>query len=624
MRTRRARGGGASPGSARGSRPHGLEGHAALRPCRGRGEPPCSQGAPIVLFRPDRACPVPDRLRRREAAPDVPSGRYLTGRHRDRMRGAAVRGRTSRMYDTIDFEVDRGIGVLTLNRPHVLNAINRRMVEEIADVQSRVETDREVNVLVLAGSGPSFCAGYDLKEADARGDEDPGRDLLGTRDKLERACDMTMGFWHCRKPTLSAVHGHCVAGGCELALACDLTIASEDALFGEPELRFGAGIVCLILPWLTRPQAGQGADLHRQRQDPGRARPRDGARQPHRTRRRSAAGGDGDGAPDRGHGRACDGAQQGSRSTAPTRSWACARRCGSGVDLDVEITCLDTPDRKQFREISSREGLKAAIAWRDARFDRGDMKAGPAGGRTRSDPRPEARLAPLLAPRSIAFVGASARGRISRAHRAAPQPRGRPRRTALPGEPPLPPHRRPRLPCVACRAAGGPGPGGAGARRPAPGGRARRSGGSGCPRRGRLRRVPPRRTRALRPAPAPCRHRARGGPRALRRQLHGFLQPRRRGAGHFLPAALRNAGGRDHAHQPLRLLVVRAHPERRTPCLQSRGLVGGGALRRGGGLHVLCARPTHHPRDRVDPGDGSLPGGVRGRPRAGKTRSGCR
>ena len=274
------------------------------------------------------------------------------------------------MYDTIDFEVDRGIGVLTLNRPHVLNAINRRMVEEIADVQSRVETDREVNVLVLAGSGPSFCAGYDLKEADARGDEDPGRDLLGTRDKLERACDMTMGFWHCRKPTLSAVHGHCVAGGCELALACDLTIASEDALFGEPELRFGAGIVCLILPWLTGPKQAKELIFTGNDRIPA--------------ERALAMGLVNRIVPE---GEALPAAMEMARQIAVMDEHAMAlskvainrtyeimglrEAMRSGVDLDVEITCLDTPDRKQFREISSREGLKAAIAWRDARFDRG-------------------------------------------------------------------------------------------------------------------------------------------------------------------------------------------------------------------------------------------------------------
>src|SRR5262249_56181411 len=63
-----------------------------------------------------------------------------------------------------------------------------------------------------------------------------------------------MGLWRFPKPTIAAVRGACLAGGCELALACDLTVASEDAFFGEPELKFGAGIVAMILPWIVGPK----------------------------------------------------------------------------------------------------------------------------------------------------------------------------------------------------------------------------------------------------------------------------------------------------------------------------------------------------------------------------------
>jgi hypothetical protein len=59
-----------------------------------------------------------------------------------------------------------------------------------------------------------------------------------------------MRFWHFPRPTIATVSGPCLAGACELALACDITIASEDAFFGEPELKFGAGIVAMILPWV--------------------------------------------------------------------------------------------------------------------------------------------------------------------------------------------------------------------------------------------------------------------------------------------------------------------------------------------------------------------------------------
>ena len=273
------------------------------------------------------------------------------------------------MYETIQFEVDRGIGVLTLNRPRVLNAISGAMIEEIMDVQRRVETDPEVNVFVLAGAGRSFCAGYDLKEADAGDKGATAPDLLATRRRLELCCDMTMGFWHCRKPTISAVHGHCLAGGCELALACDITIASQDTLFGEPELRFGAGIVCLILPWLTGPKQAKELIFTGNDRIPA---------------ERALAMGlvnrvvpEGQALPAAlemaGQIAVMDEHALALSKTAINRTYeimGLREAMRSGVDLDVEITCLDTPDRRRFREISRREGLRAALAWRDARFDR--------------------------------------------------------------------------------------------------------------------------------------------------------------------------------------------------------------------------------------------------------------
>ena len=273
------------------------------------------------------------------------------------------------MYETIGFEVERGIGVLTLRRPRVLNAINHKMIDEILEVQSRVETDSSIHVLVLNGAGRAFCAGYDLKEADAGPDEARAPDLLGARRLLQRDCDMTMGFWHCRKPTLSAVHGHCLAGGCELALACDITIASEDALFGEPELRFGAGIVCLILPWLTGPKQAKELIFTGNDRIPA--------------ERALAMGLVNRVVPE---GQALGAAMDMARQIAVMDEHAIAlskaainrtyeimglrEAIQSAVDLDVEITCLDTPDRRRFREISRRDGLGAALAWRDARFDR--------------------------------------------------------------------------------------------------------------------------------------------------------------------------------------------------------------------------------------------------------------
>ena len=268
-------------------------------------------------------------------------------------------------YETIDYGVERGVAVITLDRPEVLNAIDQRMVDELLDVQARVAADGDVRAVVLAGAGRSFCAGYDLKEADAA---EPRRSVEETRDLLYRDFEMTMGFWDCPKPTLSAVHGHCVAGGFELALACDLTVAAADARFGEPELRFGAGIVCLILPWLTGPKQAKelvftGSDrIPAERAlDMGlvnRVVPEGTALEATLEMARGIA--------------VMDEHAMALTKTAINRTYeimGMREALRAAVDLDVTITTLDTPDRARFREISKRDGLKAALAWRESRFD---------------------------------------------------------------------------------------------------------------------------------------------------------------------------------------------------------------------------------------------------------------
>ena len=99
-----------------------------------------------------------------------------------------------------------------------------------------------------------------------------------------------MRFWHCPKPTIAAVRGACLAGACELALACDLTIAAEDAFFGEPELKFGAGIVVMMLPWMVGPKIAKEIILTGEDRIERRAGRRDRDDQPRRAGRRAGSG----------------------------------------------------------------------------------------------------------------------------------------------------------------------------------------------------------------------------------------------------------------------------------------------------------------------------------------------
>src|SRR5439155_25792488 len=130
------------------------------------------------------------------------------------------------------------------------NAMNRVMLEEMQAACDAVEADAAVRSLVLTGAGTAFSSGFDLKEQAA----DPPQGVGPWRAALDRDFRAVMRFWHLSKPTIGAVRGPALAGGCELALACDLTVAGEDAMFGEPELKFGAGIVVMLLPWITGPK----------------------------------------------------------------------------------------------------------------------------------------------------------------------------------------------------------------------------------------------------------------------------------------------------------------------------------------------------------------------------------
>lgn len=140
-------------------------------------------------------------------------------------------------YETIEWSQDGAVLVLTLNRPDHMNALSSQLEQEMhAAVQAAAEDD-SVRAIVLTGAGRAFSAGYDLvQQAQAR----PTR----TRDVLKRSWDGDMGqadkllaFMRLPKPIIAAVNGWCLGGGLWYSLACDITIASEQAVFGQPEVR---------------------------------------------------------------------------------------------------------------------------------------------------------------------------------------------------------------------------------------------------------------------------------------------------------------------------------------------------------------------------------------------------
>jgi enoyl-CoA hydratase len=118
--------------------------------------------------------------------------------------------------------------VVTINRPHVRNAINRAVAEGVAAAMDRLDSDPDLMIGVLTGAEGTFCAGMDLKAF-----------LTGERPEIEGRGLAGITETPPRKPVIAAVDGYALAGGCELVLACDLVVASNSAMFGIPEVRRG-------------------------------------------------------------------------------------------------------------------------------------------------------------------------------------------------------------------------------------------------------------------------------------------------------------------------------------------------------------------------------------------------
>ncbi|MFK4824566.1 enoyl-CoA hydratase [Paenochrobactrum sp. BZR 588] len=133
-------------------------------------------------------------------------------------------------YQTIIIETHDKVGLVKLNRPEALNALNKQLLEELRDALTAFEADDAIGVIVLTGSDKAFAAGADIKEMQPVSFVDA------------YMSDMFAGNQHMdyvRKPVIAAVAGYALGGGCELAMMCDFIIAADNAKFGQPEITLG-------------------------------------------------------------------------------------------------------------------------------------------------------------------------------------------------------------------------------------------------------------------------------------------------------------------------------------------------------------------------------------------------
>jgi len=252
---------------------------------------------------------------------------------------------------------------LTMNRPGALNALNGELIEALSTAIRAAAGEESVRVVIVRGAGRAFCAGYDLNE-DAEGGE---HDARHWHEELDLSTRRMLELTDCPKPTIAQVHSYCLAGGTDLMLACDLAVVADDSKFGYVDIRFGSGVVSMFLPWVV--------GVRRAKEMLFTGEDRIDAEQALRIGmvNRVVAADELDRA-------TLELANEIAKNEpfviqttkrAVNRAWDVAgfrAAMTANTELDVLIETTNLPARDEFRRITREQGLKAAIAWRDARF----------------------------------------------------------------------------------------------------------------------------------------------------------------------------------------------------------------------------------------------------------------
>jgi enoyl-CoA hydratase len=247
---------------------------------------------------------------------------------------------------------------LVLNRPDKLNAISRDLREALVVAIREAVADERVRVIAIAGAGRAFCSGYDLAEGQPAS-------AWAWRELLAEDVAATMTIWRCPKPVIAQVHGYALAGGLELAMACDLIVAAEDARLGEPEIRFGSAPVTLLMPFLVGQKKTRELLLTGDLID---AREAERIGLVNRVVAADRLAAEVDSLADRL-------ARVPPDVMAPTKLMLNRAMEAAGfvaaveMGLDVQSFINMSETSRAFEEIVRRDGLKAALAWRDARYD---------------------------------------------------------------------------------------------------------------------------------------------------------------------------------------------------------------------------------------------------------------
>ena len=268
-------------------------------------------------------------------------------------------------FENVIYERRDSIAYITLNRPDKLNALNSGLVADLQDAFDVVDADPDVRVAIVTGAGRAFSAGFDINpDPGSPGPHDGSPDKW--RSHLQELIDTFMKVWNLPKPVIAAVNGYALGGACELVQVCDVKIASERAVLGEPEIRAGFGPPLLITPYSVNLAAakellltGDTVDAHEAARIGlvSRVVPHDELMaECERVARK-----------------VCLMSQLGVKMTKIAVNRA-LENMGflNAVSQNLELmTIFDTstsPEQEEFNSVAAEKGLRAALNWRDARF----------------------------------------------------------------------------------------------------------------------------------------------------------------------------------------------------------------------------------------------------------------
>ena len=268
-------------------------------------------------------------------------------------------------FECLAYEGKDGTCYLTLNRLDKLNALNAHLMAELREALDIIESDPEIRVVILTGAGRAFSAGFDL-DKDSGGAPPQGEDPDVRRRHLQSHIDTFMMVWNLSKPVIAAVNGFALAGACELVQICDIKIASDQAVLGEPEIRAGVGPPLLITPFsvgLARSKelllTGDTIDAHEAARlgMVSRVVPHDDLMAE------------------------CEKVAKKIRLLSPIgvkmtkisvnralEGMGFLSAINNNLELMIHFDISSDPEQDEFNKISDKQGLKAALNWRDARF----------------------------------------------------------------------------------------------------------------------------------------------------------------------------------------------------------------------------------------------------------------